>query len=47
MLKVTRPEDYHDNAATIDWPDGAYGPPLAIETGFDSAQVCFWLWAAC
>ena len=31
-LKATRPEDYYDNAVTIDWPDGAYGQPLAIET---------------
>ena len=31
-LKATRPEDYYDNAATIDWPDGAYGQPLPIET---------------
>jgi hypothetical protein len=33
MLKVTRPEDYHDHAVTMDWPDGACGQPLAIETG--------------
>jgi multiple sugar transport system substrate-binding protein len=31
-LKATRPEDYYDNAVTIDWPDGAYGQPLVIET---------------
>jgi multiple sugar transport system substrate-binding protein len=29
-LKVTRPEDYHRNAATIDWPDGIYGQPLRL-----------------
>ena len=38
-LKATRPEDYYDNAATIDWPDGAYGQPLAIETFVNRAAV--------
>jgi multiple sugar transport system substrate-binding protein len=38
-LKATRPEDYYDNAVTIDWPAGAYGQPLVIETGLDRAAV--------
>jgi multiple sugar transport system substrate-binding protein len=38
-LKATRPEDYDDNAATIDWPDGAYGQPLPIETFVNRAAV--------
>jgi multiple sugar transport system substrate-binding protein len=38
-LKATRPEDYYDSAATIDWPDGAYGQPLAIETSVQRALV--------
>ena len=32
-LKAERPEDYYKNAATIEWPDGADGQPLAIEAG--------------
>ena len=31
-LKTERPEDYYKNAVTIEWPDGADGQPLAIET---------------
>ena len=38
-LKATRPEDYYDSAATIDWPDGAYGQSLAIETAVNRALV--------
>jgi multiple sugar transport system substrate-binding protein len=38
-LKATRPGDYYDNAVTIDWPDGAYGQPLAIETFVNRAAV--------
>lgn len=38
-LKATRPEDYYDNAVTIDWPKGAYGQPLVIETVLDRAAV--------
>ena len=30
MLKATRPDDYYENAVTIEWPDGVYGEPLAI-----------------
>ena len=29
-LRTERPEDYYKNAATIEWPDGADGQPLAI-----------------
>ena len=38
-LKATRPEDYDDNAVTIDWPEGAYGQPLRIETFVNRAAV--------
>ena len=30
QLKETRPADYHDNAATIDWPSDRDGRPLPI-----------------
>ena len=33
-LRTERPEDYYKNTATIDWPNGADGQPLAILTGF-------------
>jgi len=39
MLKATRPDDYYENAVTIDWPDGVYGQPLAIETPINRAMV--------
>jgi multiple sugar transport system substrate-binding protein len=38
-LKENRPEDYYNNAVTIDWPNGAYGQPLAIETFANRAAV--------
>jgi multiple sugar transport system substrate-binding protein len=38
-LKATRAEDYYDNAVTIDWPAGAYGQPLAIETALNRLAV--------
>jgi multiple sugar transport system substrate-binding protein len=38
-LKATRPRDYYDNAVTLDWPEGAYGQPLAIETSVNRAAV--------
>jgi multiple sugar transport system substrate-binding protein len=38
-LKRERPEDYYENAATVDWPDGAYGQPLVIETFANGAAV--------
>jgi multiple sugar transport system substrate-binding protein len=38
-LKSTRPEDYYDNAVTIDWPAGAYGQPLGIETHVNRATI--------
>ncbi len=38
-LKRERPKDYYENAATIDWPDGAYGQPLVIETFAERAAV--------
>jgi multiple sugar transport system substrate-binding protein len=38
-LKATRPEDYYDNAVTINWPKGAYGQPLGIETFVNRATV--------
>jgi multiple sugar transport system substrate-binding protein len=30
LLKETRPDDYHDNAATIDWPKDRDGRPIPI-----------------
>jgi multiple sugar transport system substrate-binding protein len=38
-LKRERPEDYYKNAVTIDWPIGAYGQPLVIETFGNRAAV--------
>ncbi len=38
-LRTERPEDYYKNAVTIEWPDGADGRPLAIETGVYSATA--------
>ena len=38
-LRAERPEDYHKNAVTIGWPDGADGQPLAILTGIVSAAL--------
>jgi multiple sugar transport system substrate-binding protein len=38
-LKRERPDDYYDNAVTIDWPTGAYGQPLAIETALNRLAV--------
>jgi multiple sugar transport system substrate-binding protein len=38
-LKRERPEDYYENTATIEWPDGADGQPLAIWTSFLSAAT--------
>ena len=36
---ATRPEDYYQNSATIDWPQRAYGQPLVIETSVARAAV--------
>jgi multiple sugar transport system substrate-binding protein len=38
-LRDARPDDYYKNAVTIDWPDDAYGRPLAIYTGLNEAAV--------
>jgi multiple sugar transport system substrate-binding protein len=38
-LKAARPEDYYKNAVTIDWPVGAYGQPLPIQTFANRAAV--------
>jgi multiple sugar transport system substrate-binding protein len=38
-LKGPRPEDYYHNAATIEWPKGAYGQPLPLETEINRAVV--------
>ncbi len=38
-LRETRPEDYHKNMVTIDWPTGAYGQPLAIASRSIEAAV--------
>jgi hypothetical protein len=36
-LRTARPDDYYQNVVTIDWPDGAYGQPLPIETSVSRA----------
>jgi multiple sugar transport system substrate-binding protein len=38
-LRTTRPDDYYRNAATIEWPNGAYGQALVIEAGSTQAVV--------
>jgi multiple sugar transport system substrate-binding protein len=38
-LKAERPEDYYENAVTIEWPEGADGQPLPIETSPNRAVV--------
>src|SRR4029450_338041 len=38
-LRTARPDDYHRNAATIDWPDGANGQPLVVDGGVLRAVV--------
>jgi multiple sugar transport system substrate-binding protein len=38
-LKAERPEDYYENAVTVEWPEGAYGQPLPLETTPNSAFV--------
>jgi multiple sugar transport system substrate-binding protein len=38
-LKRERPDDYYNNAVTVDWPDGAHGQPLVIETFVNRAAV--------
>jgi multiple sugar transport system substrate-binding protein len=39
-LKHERPDDYYENAVTIDWPEGAQGQPLVI-VGFMYRAVVF------
>jgi multiple sugar transport system substrate-binding protein len=36
-LKREHPEDYYKGTATVEWPNGADGQPLAIWTGFWAA----------
>jgi multiple sugar transport system substrate-binding protein len=38
-LKRDRPADYYEKTATVEWPDGADGQPLAIWTGFSAAAA--------
>jgi multiple sugar transport system substrate-binding protein len=38
-LKRERSHDYYNNTATIHWPDGADGQPLAIISNFNAAAV--------
>jgi multiple sugar transport system substrate-binding protein len=38
-LRTSRREDYENNTATIEWPTGAYGQPLPINTRLDGAVV--------
>jgi multiple sugar transport system substrate-binding protein len=39
MVRASRPQDYPTNMATIEWPSGARGQPLAIATVFLQAVV--------
>ena len=39
VLKRERPDDYYDNAATIDWPNGANGQPLVLDGSLELAVV--------
>jgi multiple sugar transport system substrate-binding protein len=39
-LRTARPDDYYENAATIEWPDGANGQQLVIE-GLIARAVVF------
>jgi multiple sugar transport system substrate-binding protein len=38
-LKAERPEDYQENAATIEWPEAANGQPFAIKTSYFAAAA--------
>jgi multiple sugar transport system substrate-binding protein len=38
-LRTERPDDYYENAATIDWPDDANGQPLIIDGSLVLAVV--------
>jgi multiple sugar transport system substrate-binding protein len=38
-LRTERPDDYYENAATIDWPDGANGHPMILDGGLAHAVV--------
>jgi multiple sugar transport system substrate-binding protein len=38
-LRTARPDDYYENAVTIDWPDGVNGQPLVISGFFVRAVV--------
>ncbi|MGH6903727.1 MAG: ABC transporter substrate-binding protein [Geminicoccaceae bacterium] len=38
-LRTARPDDYYQNAATIDWPLAANGEPLVLEGRVDRAVV--------
>jgi multiple sugar transport system substrate-binding protein len=38
-LKAARPEAYYDSTTTIDWPEGAYGQPLVIQSRIYPAVV--------
>jgi multiple sugar transport system substrate-binding protein len=39
MLRQERPEDYHRNAVTIEWPRNTFGEPLIITGGASQAVV--------
>jgi multiple sugar transport system substrate-binding protein len=39
MIKASRPDDYHRNTATIEWPNDAYDKPLAIYADLYRAAV--------
>jgi multiple sugar transport system substrate-binding protein len=52
-LKPERPEEYYKNTATMAWPDGVDGHPLAIHTDsfaatvFEAGAVCLWPRSSC
>jgi multiple sugar transport system substrate-binding protein len=38
-LRAARPDDYYENAATLDWPDGVNGQPLVLDGSHAFAVV--------
>ena len=38
-LRTARPDDYYENAATIDWPNGANGQPLVLDGSVELGVV--------
>jgi len=38
-LRTARPDDYYENAATIDWPNGVNGQPLVLDGSLELTVV--------